>query len=210
VNDATRAADAGLVGCRICGLVVDLDAGVESRCPRCNSELRRRIPGSVSRTIALLTAAFILYIPANLMPVMHTQSLANGSNGLDSTILSGVREFWESGSWDIALIIFIASILIPSTKFLVLGALLIHARPATQKHSRRLMRLYRLLEIIGYWSMLDVLVVGLVTAVVKFRGVSDAEPRIGILFFGMVVVLTMLATQSFDPRLLWDRRPSPA
>ena len=137
---------------------------------------------------------------------MHTQALGDTNGGEDSTIMSGVIEFWQNGSWDIATLIFIASIVIPSTKFIILGLLLIVSRAGGGARLTRDIRLYRLLEIIGYWSMLDVLVVGLVTAVVQFRGVSEAEPRVGILFFGLVVVLTMLATLSFDPRLLWDRR----
>jgi paraquat-inducible protein A len=159
----------------------------------------------MTRAWALLTAGLIFYVPANLLPVMHTQALGDSNGGEDSTIMSGVIEFWQNGSGDIAALIFVASILIPSTKFVILSTLLLMAQFTDGRRSVRVIRLYRMLEVIGYWSMLDVLVVGLVTAVVQFRGVSEAEPRIGILFFGLVVVLTMLATLSFDPRLLWDR-----
>jgi paraquat-inducible protein A len=151
----------------------------------------------------LLIAGLLLYLPANLLPVMYTQSLQNGSAGDENTIWSGLVEFWHDGSWDIAAIIFIASILIPSLKFIVLGALLVNARREKPMYPAVCVRLYGMLESIGYWSMLDVLVVGLVTALVKFRGFSDAEPRIGILYFGLVVGFTMLATLTFDPRLLW-------
>jgi paraquat-inducible protein A len=191
-------------------LVCDGAGSGETHCPRCDTLIRPRKTHSVSRTWALLLAGLILYVPANVLPVMHTQSLGDAGGGADNTIMSGVIDFWQNDSWGIALLIFVASILIPTTKFIALGTLLINARRAAPPRSSRLIRLYRMLEFIGYWSMLDVLVVGLVTAVVKFRGVSNAEPRIGILFFGMVVVLTMLATQSFDPRLLWDRRPGAA
>ena len=203
MNTPSRAADAGLCGCPVCGLVCDgvADPG---RCPRCHCELHSRKPESLSRTCALLTAALILYVPANILPVMYTQSIDSGSAGREDTIFSGVIGFWQSGSWDIAAIIFIASILIPSTKFIVLAVLLVNARRRRVRRPALQAQLYRALEAVGYWSMLDVLVVGLVTAVVKFRGVSEAEPRIGILFFGMVVVLTMLGTLAFDPRLLWD------
>jgi paraquat-inducible protein A len=200
-----RAADLGFVGCRICGLVCENTGGLDMQCPRCDADIRPRKPYSVSRTWALLTACVIFYIPANVLPVMHTQALGESHGGVDNTIMSGVIEFWRNGSGGIALLIFVASIVIPSTKILALAALLVNARRPAPSHSVRLIRVYRMLELVGYWSMLDVLVVGLVTAVVRFRGLSDAEPRIGILYFGMVVILSMLATLSFDPRLLWDR-----
>jgi paraquat-inducible protein A len=206
MSGGARAAEVGLICCRVCALVCDAGGGLEARCPRCDAEIRSRKPNSISRTWAMLTAAVIFYIPANVLPVMHTQSLGDSHGGTDNTIMSGVIEFWQNGSWGIASIIFIASILIPSTKIIALVALLVHAQRRTGARSVQPIRWYRMLELVGYWSMLDVLVVGLVTAIVTFRGLSDAEPRIGILYFGVVVILTMLATLSFDPRLLWDRR----
>jgi len=205
MNAVARAADLNLAGCRICGLVCGNIGGPRMQCPRCGSEIHPRKPRSISRSWALLASGAILYVPANVLPVMHTMSLGDTNGGHDSTIMSGVIEFWQNGSWAISVIIFIASILIPSTKIVAMVVLLLNAQRPAARRSARLIRLYRMLEFIGYWSMLDVLVVGLVTAIVKFRGLSEAEPRVGILYFGMVVVLTMLATQSFDPRLLWDR-----
>jgi len=211
VSTVARAAEAGLIGCHVCGLVIEAGAAQAVDCPRCATDLRRRKPNSVSRAWALLCAGLVCYVPANVLPVMHTMSLGDTNGGDDSTIMSGVVQFWQNGSQEIAVLIFLASILIPSTKFIVLAILLVTAGRRKQQRaapvrSVLLLRLYRFLEIIGYWSMLDVLVVGLVTAVVQFGEVSEAEPRIGILYFGMVVILTMLATQSFDPRLLWDQR----
>jgi paraquat-inducible protein A len=203
-----RASDAGLCGCGTCGLVCEY-AGGTAFCPRCGTGLETRKPHSLSRSWALLIAGLIFYVPANVLPVMYTQSLSSGTAGDENTIMSGVIEFWHSGSWDIAAIIFIASIIIPSVKFIALGGLLINARRIEPLRPALCVRVYAMLDGIGYWSMLDVLVVGLVTAVVKFRGLSDAEPRVGILYFGLVVLLTMLATLSFDPRLLW-RRARPA
>lgn len=200
------AADAGLRCCDTCGLVCEISARLPV-CPRCGDGLSTRKPRSLSRSWALMIAGLILYVPANVLPVMYTQSLQSGATGTENTIMSGVLEFWHDGSWDIAVIIFIASILIPSLKFLILAALLLNARRVAPLRPALCMRLYRILESIGYWSMLDVLVVGLVTAVVKFPGLSNAEPRIGILYFGLVVVLTMVATSTFDPRLLWPARP---
>jgi len=149
----------------------------------------------------LLIAGLIFYVPANLYPVMHTQMLGQRS---DSTILNGVIEFWRSGAWDIAVIIFIASVAVPCTKFIAMALLLISTQRRSTWAQAERSRLYRFVELIGYWSMLDVVVVALVAALVKFRQLSDIEPRIGILFFGMVVILTMLSAMSFDPRLIWD------
>ncbi len=211
MSAVTRAAELGLLACHVCGLVQSADGSRARTCPRCEAELRVRKPRSLSRSWALWCAGLVCYVPANVLPVMHTMSLGDTNGGDDSTIMSGVIQFWQNGSQEIAILIFLASILIPSTKFVVMAALLIQAgrrRSVGRVPMRSVgsLRWYRFLEIIGHWSMLDVLVVGLVTAVVQFRGVSEAEPRIGILYFGMVVIFTMLATQSFDPRLLWDRR----
>jgi paraquat-inducible protein A len=184
--------------CHICGYACDEDA---TQCPRCDSPVHRRKPNSIARTWAFLIAGLIFYLPANLLPVMYTTLLGNSSQ---NTIMSGVIEFFKGGSWDIAILIFIASVVVPCIKFLVLGMLLI----TCQRRSRWAMveraRLYRFIELIGYWSMLDVLVVALVASLVQFRELSTIEPRIGILFFGLVVVMTMFAAMSFDPRLIWD------
>ncbi|SFW57314.1 paraquat-inducible protein A [Luteibacter sp. UNCMF366Tsu5.1] len=197
-----RAKTLGLVGCHACRLVCAPPAAHDdSRCPRCGTPLHQRQPHSLARAWALLLAGVIFYVPANLLPVMHTNMLGSGS---DSTILEGVIEFWQSGSYGIALVIFIASVAVPCSKFLILGLLLLTAqrRSGWARHERT--RLYRLVELVGYWSMLDVVVVGVVAGLVKFQALADIEPRLGILFFGAVVILTMLAAMQFDPRLIWD------
>ena len=148
-----------------------------------------------------MLASIIFYIPANMMPMMNTSLFGSG---MDSTIMEGVVSFWKSGSYGIALVIFIASVAVPCAKFLTLGLLLVTCQRRSLWKMRERSRLYRMVEFIGYWSMLDVLVVAIVAALVKFQGLSDIEPRVGILFFGMVVILTMLAAMSFDPRLIWD------
>ncbi len=198
-----RAPDLGLIGCHGCGLVCepDLEQGGSTACPRCGAPLQRRLRDSLARSSALLLAGMILYIPANILPVMYTGSLGSGS---DSSIMRGVVDFWHSGSWGIALVIFIASVVVPCTKFLVLGLLLVTARTGSHWARRERARLYRLVELIGYWSMLDVLVVAVVAALVRFQPLSEVEPRVGIAFFGAVVILTMLSAMSFDPRLIWD------
>ncbi len=200
-----RALDLGLVSCHTCGLVCEdvLDAQNHVPCPRCGAALHRRKPDSLARTWALLIAALIFYIPANVLPVMYTSVLGSG---LDSTILNGVVEFWRSGSYGIALVIFIASVAVPCGKFLSLGLLLASTRRGSSWARRERSKLYRMVELIGYWSMLDVLVVAVVAALVRFQGLADIEPRVGILYFGVVVILTMLSAMSFDPRLIWDAK----
>lgn len=186
--------------CHSCGLACDM-TDEPHECPRCDAPLHRRKTNSLTRTWAYLLAALVFYIPANLLPVMNTTMLGNGA---DSTIMSGVLEFWQHGAWDIALIIFIASIAVPGVKFVALSLLLITVQRDSDWARRERSRLFRFVELIGYWSMLDVLVVALVAALVKFQALGDIEPRLGILFFGMVVVFTMLSAMSFDPRLIWD------
>lgn len=196
-----RAHQLGLVGCHSCGLASP-DTGLpHAACPRCASPLHRRKPNSVARSWALLIAALVFYVPANVLPVMYTSMLGHSA---ESTILGGVVEFWQGGSWDIALIIFIASVAVPSTKFFVLALLLVTVQRRSHWANRQRARLHRLVELIGYWSMLDVAVVALISALVHFKLLGTAEPRLGIVFFGAVVVLTMLSAMSFDARLIWD------
>ena len=200
------AAELNLCLCHSCGLACDMRDEPHS-CPRCDAPLHRRKVNSLARTWALMLAALVFYIPANLLPVMNTTMLGDGA---DSTIMSGVLEFWAHGAWDIALIIFIASIAVPGVKFVALSLLLITVQRRSQWACRERSQLYRFVELIGYWSMLDVLVVALVAALVKFQALGDIEPRVGILFFGLVVVFTMLAAMSFDPRLIWQAGPEEA
>ncbi|MBN6712816.1 paraquat-inducible protein A [Pseudomonas capsici] len=184
--------------CHTCGYACPEDV---HHCPRCDSPVHRRKPNSIVRTWAFLIAGLIFYVPANVLPVMYTIMLGNSSQ---NTIMSGVIEFFKSGSWDIALLIFIASVVVPCIKFLVLGMLLVTCQRRSRWAMLERARLYRFIELIGYWSMLDVLVVALVASLVQFRELSTIEPMIGILFFGLVVVMTMFAAMSFDPRLIWD------
>jgi len=203
MSDLPRAEDLGLIGCHICGLVCcDTDVH-NAACPRCHTALHRRAPGAYTRTWALLIAAFLLYIPANLLPIMRTVSVGDVD---DNTILTGVMELWVKGSPDLAVIVFTASIVVPMMKFLVMGLLLITARSGSSWARLQRAKLYRLVEFVGYWSMLDVFVVSLLTALVRFDILSRVEPLPGVIFFGLTVVLTMLASMSFDPRLIWDGR----
>ncbi|WP_277761747.1 paraquat-inducible protein A [Pseudomonas sp. A34-9] len=195
------ASELNLCLCHSCGLACDM-TDEPHECPRCDAPLHRRKSNSLARTWAYMLAALAFYVPANLLPVMNTTMLGSGA---DSTIMSGVLEFWEHGAWDIALIIFIASIAVPGVKFVALTLLLMTVQRDSAWARKERSKLFRFVELIGYWSMLDVLVVALVAALVKFQALGDIEPRPGILFFGLVVVFTMLAAMSFDPRLIWDK-----
>ena len=213
MNALPRAIDLGVIGCRVCGQVcrnvagdARLDGdGVDDAmaCPRCGSSLLRRKTNSYARTWALLIAGFLLYIPANVLPIMRTASPGDID---DNTIISGVVELWVKGSPDLAVIVFTASILVPMLKFLALGTLLITSQRGSDWARPQRAKLYRLVELIGYWSMLDVFVVALLTALVRFSVLSRVEPLPGVIFFGLTVVLTMFASISFDPRLIWDGR----
>ncbi|MDE3738934.1 paraquat-inducible protein A [Metapseudomonas resinovorans] len=198
------ASEMNLCLCHGCGLACDMGSH-RHHCSRCGAPLHARKTDSITRTWAYLLAALVFYIPANLLPVMNTSMFGSG---LDSTIVGGVLEFWESGAWDIALIIFIASIGVPAIKFGALLLLLVTAQRHSDWARRQRAQLYRFVELIGYWSMLDVLVVALVAALVQMQELGTIEPRPGILFFGVVVVFTMLSAMSFDPRLIWDGESS--
>jgi paraquat-inducible protein A len=156
---------------------------------------------SVEGSLAWLLSGVICYIPANVLPVMYTSGIGGGH---DSTILSGVLAFWRAGDWGVALVIFSASVVVPVTKFLGLGLLLWTVRSGRAGSELARAKLYRFIELIGYWSMLDVAVVGLTAALLQFDSLGRAEPRLGIAFFCAAVVLTMLSALSFDSRLIWD------
>jgi len=198
----TSAAGQGLCSCHVCNLVSR--RGPESspaHCPRCGAYLHFRKPGSVARCWALLVAAYILYIPANLLTMMETGSLFSYRR---DTIISGVIELWKTGSWVIAVIVFIASVTIPLLKLLSLTLLLVSVQRRSRWHPRQRTRLYRLVEFVGRWSMLDIYVVTLLAALVQLGTIATVKAGPAALAFGAVVVLTMFASMQFDPRLIWD------
>lgn len=198
-----RATELGLIQCPGCGLVLQFEVADHeaAHCPRCSLPLHRRKPQSLQRCWAFLIAAAILYIPANVLPVMHRTLLFESES---DTILSGVVELWNAGSWDLAVIVFTASIVVPILKIGTLAYLLISTQRGTPFARRERTRLYRIIEFVGHWSMLDVFVVALLVTLVHFGILAQVQPGGGIIAFGAVVVLTMLASQSFDPRLIWD------
>lgn len=193
----------GLCACHTCGLVSQ-PAGAErsyAACPRCGARLHPRKPHSVARTWALLIAAYILFIPANLLPVMETGSLFGAQQ---DTIMSGVVYLWVSGSWPLAVLVFVASIVVPLTKLVVLTLLLASVQLRWDGLPRERTRLFRMIEFIGRWSMLDIYVVTILAALVRLQSLATVKAGPGAVAFGAVVVLTMLASMAFDPRLIWD------
>ncbi len=200
-----RAVDLGLAGCHVCGLVVRSVGVGALRCPRCRSALHLRKPASIARTWALLVTAVLLYVPANLLPVMRTAYL--GKENAD-TIMSGVVYFLLHGDWPLALVIFVASVLVPLLKMMALVYLLISVQRRSRIRHRERTVLYRVTELIGRWSMVDVFVVAVLAALVQMGNLATIYPGPGASAFAAVVVLTMLAAQSFDPRLIWDHQES--
>ena len=195
----------GLMSCHHCGTVWK-GASEGERCGRCGTHLHVRKPDSINRTWALLVAAAILYLPANLLPVMITKSLLGTQQ---DTILSGVIYFWVSGAYGLAALIFIASFLVPLFKLSALTLLNLMAQRRSDWRQLERAKLYRMLEVIGRWSMLDVFVVSLLAGLVRIQGFAEITAGFGIAAFGAVVVLTMLASLSFDPRLTWDTQGAP-
>ncbi|TJY62340.1 paraquat-inducible membrane protein A [Sinimarinibacterium sp. CAU 1509] len=171
------------------------------RCRRCGTSIHRRKPESIARTWAFLIAAAILYLPANLLPIMLTSTLLEQRS---DTILSGVAALWRDGAWDIAIIVFVASVVVPILKIGVIALLLWSVQSGARWRRSERTRLYRIVEFVGHWSMLDVFVVALLVGLVHFRSFADVQPGPGAVAFAAVVVLTMLASMSFDPRLIWD------
>jgi len=194
----------GLLSCHDCHLLSEAPSGTTHEhltCPRCGAALHERKPNSLARTWALVCAATILYIPANVLPMTVTSAL--GTTQAD-TIMSGVIYFIHSGSWEIAAVIFIASVFVPLLKLLILIILLISVQLRSHWRPKDRTMLYRLTEMVGRWSMLDVYVVTILVALVKLGAVASIEAGPAAVYFAAVVVITMIAAESFDPRLIWD------
>ncbi|MBU5613905.1 paraquat-inducible protein A [Geomonas azotofigens] len=195
------AAGRGLLSCHVCGLLSSGGHGGRTvHCPRCSAPLHFRKPDSVARSWAFLVAAYILYIPANVLPIMETSSLFGAQA---DTILSGIIYLWHSGSWDLALVVFIASIMVPLLKLIALTLLLISVQRRSTWQPMQRAKLYRVVELVGRWSMLDIYVVAILAALVQIGPLATINAGPGALAFGAVVVLTMLSASEFDPRLIW-------
>lgn len=202
--DAVTAADMNLLSCHTCHLLCrePSTAGRHGlHCPRCGAVLHRRKPNSLARTWALVLAAFVFYIPANLLPITTVTSLGAVQS---DTIMSGVIYFIHSGMWPIALVIFVASVAVPLLKLLILTFLLISVQRRSTWRPKDRTQLYRITEAVGRWSMVDIYVVTILVALVNLGALATIEAGPGAAFFAAVVVITMIAAMSFDPRLIWD------
>ena len=196
------AAEAGLLSCHACEQLNRAPAGGHGACARCGASLHFRKPDSLARTWALLVAAAILYVPANVLPVMETGSLFGSQS---DTIMSGVVYLWVTGSWPLAALIFFASIMVPLAKLARAPRARRVPRSARSAwRPRERTRLYRVVEFVGRWSMLDIFVVAILVALVQFQALATIKAGAGAIAFGAVVVLTMFAAEAFDPRLIWD------
>jgi paraquat-inducible protein A len=196
------ARNSGLISCHSCHLLCQRAKQTSHMlCPRCGAGMHDRKPNSIARTWALVLAAFIFYIPANVLPITIVISLGKAQS---DTIMSGVIYFIHTGMWPIALVIFLASIFIPLLKLLILIFLLISVQRKSNWRRQDRTRLYRITEIIGRWSMVDIFVVTILVALVHLGGLATIHAGPGAIFFGAVVVITIIAAMSFDPRLIWD------
>jgi paraquat-inducible protein A len=194
----------GLIRCHTCGkLAFDVGHdGYEEHCPRCRAHMHMRATNSLSRTWALLITAAILYVPANILPIMTVTYFGSGK---PDTIMSGVITLLQLGSYPVATVIFIASILVPVLKMVALLILLLSVQFKWALDDRQRTRMFRAVEMVGRWSMLDIFVIALLVALVSFGSIAQIISGPGATAFGSVVVLTMLAATTFDARLIWDK-----
>jgi paraquat-inducible protein A len=192
----------GFVSCDACGLLSrPVGAEEPGECPRCGEGLEYRRRNAIQRTWALVIAAAFCYLPANILPVMRTTTLTSEQT---DTIISGVVRLYATGSWYLALILLVASVMIPLVKLAALAYLLITVQRGSVRNNWERARLHRVMEAIGRWSMVDVFVATFAVGLIQVRPLLSVAPRPGVLFFSAVVVLTIIAAESFDPRLIWD------
>jgi paraquat-inducible protein A len=199
----TTAREAGLAVCHTCLLLNDAVAG---HCVRCGESVHVRNPLSLQRTMALLITAAVLYVPANVLPIMTTDQFGRS---VDSTIIGGVVLLWDLGSYPVALVILVASVLVPLGKILTVAVLCWTIWRQVPVSPRQRATLYRITEFIGKWSMVDVFVVSILVALIQISGIIVIRPGLAAAAFAGVVIVTMLAAQSFDPRLIWDEPGMP-
>jgi paraquat-inducible protein A len=196
---AASAAAMGYAGCHGCELLVHQGSPA---CPRCGSAVHgARLPNSVARSWALLSSATLLLIPANILPVMTVIRFGQGE---PNTILSGVVHLIQDGAWPLGLLVFVASFVVPLSKIAALAFLLYTVQHGSAWRQRDRTQLYRITEVVGAWSMVDIFLVGILVALVRMDGLATVYPGAGATFFGAAVVLTMMAAHAFDPRLIWD------
>ncbi|GAA4321339.1 paraquat-inducible protein A [Pigmentiphaga soli] len=194
------ASRAGVVECPQCAAISPRSAA-GTACPRCGAALHTRKPDSIQRTWAFLIAALVLYVPANILPIMTTGTLVDRQT---NTIMSGVIYLWLDGSYFVAGVVFMASIVVPIFKLAALIVLVVSVQMRSTWRPVERTRLYRMVEAIGRWSMVDIFVVALLASLVRLDALATVTPEPGAIAFGAVVVFTMFASLSFDPRLIWD------
>ncbi len=197
------ARDVGLVACTRCSRVHE---GHVTACTRCGAALSSRDTTSIQRVWALLIAGMIMFIPANVYPMLRTDTLVEHT---ESTIVGGVFDLIHYGSIGIALIVFVASIVIPLGKFIAIAylAISVQRKSTLNRHQRHV--LYEVVEFIGRWSMIDVFVVAILSALVQLDTIATINPGVAAFSFALSVVFTMLSAQSFDARLIWDADRTP-
>lgn len=193
-------------GLRLCQSCTAILPEETRECPRCHAKGRLRRRDSVQWTLALLFTSVMLYIPANLLPIMITVAIGDS---MSSTILSGVITLWNDGSYPVAIIIFIASILIPCLKIVAIAWLCLYAKRYGRRRSEEMHRMYEIVEFVGRWSMIDIFVIAVLSTLLRMGNFMAVYPDIGALFFALVVILTMISAAMYDPRLIWDREPVP-
>lgn len=197
-----RAIDAGLLICPECHKLDRYRPELRRQyCERCGARVFVRRPNCLARTWALLVTAGVMFLPANLLPIMTVRNLGYST---PDTIISGVLALTRQGMFGIATVVFVASILVPTLKLLGIGLLLYSVQNHIQLSARQRVFMFRFIEWIGRWSMLDIFVIAVLVALVNFGSLANVEAGFGALAFASVVILTMLAALSFDPRLIWD------
>ncbi|MEH6547455.1 MAG: paraquat-inducible protein A [Sneathiella sp.] len=191
------------VSCPLCGLLVSNSyrQTKSNHCPRCEGKLTSRKKNSLQRTWALLIAAAILYVPANVYPILTLVSFGESTT---NTIMGGVIELVHSGQWTIAGIVFVASVMVPTFKIVALFFLVISVQFKVGWQPKKRAILYRFTEFIGRWSMIDIFMISILIALVKLQAIATVEAGVGAIAFAAVVIITMFAAMTFDPRLIWD------
>ncbi len=192
----------GFIRCHDCGCL-SKQAGRSKLCPHCGSRLHPRLPNSFQRTAALLLSAFCLYIPANIYPIMTVMRLGSGE---PHTIIGGIMALIHGNMLPIALLVLVASILVPLLKLLGISLLLLNVHYRWQGHAKKWTILYRIIAFVGRWSMLDIFMISILVALVDMGDVAQVIAGPAATAFAAVVVLTMFAAKSFDPRLIWDNQ----
>ena len=193
----------GIAGCHTCGLAVKMQNHAETECPRCGSDVHYRKHNSISRAWAFLISAFVMYIPANTEPMMRTTAFGNTEG---DTIISGVLYFLSHGEWYLAVVIFAASVMLPLLKIIAIGYLLVSIQRGETVRRHQRTNLYKIAEILGKWSMLDIFVVALMVALIQMGNLTSINPGGACIAFASVVILTMFAEMALDPKMIWDAK----